>query len=221
MLFYQGSEEIKKFLKEKGIRHGLAQDSVIEEYLKSEAFWGDPCQVAQGTAAEPGKDAQVIYCFEKDPLRIGVIKAGGGIDFKDKGEIPQFKEGSLLGEKIPLVKEKPGRDVYGETIAVEKAKDFPLIPGPGTQASADRLKIYAQRSGRPMVDSDGKVSIFNELKIPAAFLNSSLDVADKRRVVNGIYNHRYKLIFVAPERFATLPDPRQIVAFAPWRVFDG
>ena len=144
----------------------MAQDSVIEEYIKSGAFWGGPCQVAQGTLAEPGKDAQVTYCFEKDPLRIGIIKAGGGIDFKDKGEISQVKEGSLLGEKIPLVKEKPGRDVYGEPIVVEKAKDFPLIPGPGAKASADRLKIYAQRSGRPMVGSDGKVSVFNELKIP-------------------------------------------------------
>jgi uncharacterized protein (DUF342 family) len=121
--------------------------------------------LAQGTAPAPGKDAQVTYCFDKDPLRIGIIKAGGGIDFRDKGEIPQVKEGALLGEKVPLVKEKPGKDVYGEPIAVEKAKDFPLIPGPGAKASADRLKLFARRSGQPMVGSDGKVSVFNELRI--------------------------------------------------------
>jgi hypothetical protein len=153
-------------LKEKGIRQGVVQDPVIEGYLQNGSFWNGPCQVAQGSLPEPGKDAQVTYCFEKDPLRIVVIKAGGGIDFKDKGEIPQVKEGTLLGEKIPLVKEKPGKDVYGELIAVEKAKDLPLIPGPGTKASPDRLKIFAQRSGRPMVDSDGKVSVFSELNIP-------------------------------------------------------
>ena len=158
-------EDIKKFLKEKGIRHGLAQDPVIEEYLKSKAIFESPCQVAQGTVPEPGKDAQVTHYFEKDPLRIGVIKAGGGIDYKDKGEIPQVKEGAVLGEKIPLVREKPGKDVFGETIAVEKARDFPLLPGPGAKASADRLKIFAQRNGRPMVSADGKVSVFNELKI--------------------------------------------------------
>jgi uncharacterized protein (DUF342 family) len=157
--------DIKKFLKEKGIRHGLAQDSVIDEYVKSGAFWEGPCRLAQGTAPAPGKDAQVTYCFDKDPLRIGIIKAGGGIDFRDKGEIPQVKEGALLGEKVPLVKEKPGKDVYGEPIAVEKAKDFPLIPGPGAKASADRLKLFARRSGQPMVGSDGKVSVFNELRI--------------------------------------------------------
>ncbi|HOW17745.1 MAG TPA: DEAD/DEAH box helicase, partial [Phycisphaerae bacterium] len=39
--------------------------------------------------------------------------------------------------------------------------------------------------------------------IPSAFLNSSLDAADRRRVSAGIMEGRYKLIFVAPERFAT------------------
>ncbi|HRX87758.1 MAG TPA: ATP-dependent DNA helicase RecQ, partial [Phycisphaerae bacterium] len=39
--------------------------------------------------------------------------------------------------------------------------------------------------------------------VPAAFLNSSLTVADRRRVADGMLNGEYKLIFVAPERFAS------------------
>lgn len=39
--------------------------------------------------------------------------------------------------------------------------------------------------------------------IPAAFLNSSLDTDDRRRVTQGIGRGEYKLIFVAPERFAS------------------
>ncbi|HOJ73544.1 MAG TPA: ATP-dependent DNA helicase RecQ [Phycisphaerae bacterium] len=50
-----------------------------------------------------------------------------------------------------------------------------------------------------------QVDRLNNRNIPAAFLNSSLDAADKRRVAAGIYNHKYKLIFVAPERFAYEP----------------
>ena len=38
--------------------------------------------------------------------------------------------------------------------------------------------------------------------ITAAFLNSSLDLDDKRRVFAGLNRGEYKLIFVAPERFA-------------------
>jgi ATP-dependent DNA helicase RecQ len=47
-----------------------------------------------------------------------------------------------------------------------------------------------------------QVDRLNERNIPAAFLNSSMDLADKRRVMAGIYNHRYRMIFIAPERFA-------------------
>ncbi|MCB9851350.1 MAG: ATP-dependent DNA helicase RecQ [Phycisphaerales bacterium] len=39
--------------------------------------------------------------------------------------------------------------------------------------------------------------------IPAAFLNSSLTIDDRRRVAGGIQDGTYKLIFVAPERFAS------------------
>ncbi|MFH0982364.1 MAG: ATP-dependent DNA helicase RecQ [Planctomycetota bacterium] len=38
--------------------------------------------------------------------------------------------------------------------------------------------------------------------VPAAFLNSSLDAEDRRRVADGVPRGAYKLIFVAPERFA-------------------
>ncbi len=41
-----------------------------------------------------------------------------------------------------------------------------------------------------------------EREIPAAFLNSSLDTEERRIVESGIANNRYKLLFVAPERFA-------------------
>ena len=37
--------------------------------------------------------------------------------------------------------------------------------------------------------------------IPAAFLNSSLDADDRRRVLAGISRQEYRLVFVAPERF--------------------
>ncbi len=38
--------------------------------------------------------------------------------------------------------------------------------------------------------------------VPAAFLNSSLDTADRNRVQAGVARGDYKLLFVAPERFA-------------------
>ncbi|NOX60274.1 MAG: RecQ family ATP-dependent DNA helicase, partial [Planctomycetes bacterium] len=55
--------------------------------------------------------------------------------------------------------------------------------------------------------------------ISAAFLNSSLTMDDRRRVEGGVANGEYKLLFVAPERFASqafwnLLDSSGVGAFA-------
>lgn len=67
---------------------------------------------------------------------------------------------------------------------------------------ADKLTVVVSPLIALMKD---QVDQLNRRDVPAAFLNSSLDAADKRRVAAGIYNHQYKLIFVAPERFAYEP----------------
>ncbi|MBN1347712.1 MAG: RecQ family ATP-dependent DNA helicase [Phycisphaerae bacterium] len=47
-----------------------------------------------------------------------------------------------------------------------------------------------------------QVDALLERSIEAAFLNSSLEVVDRRLVIDGIRSGQFKLIFVAPERFA-------------------
>jgi uncharacterized protein (DUF342 family) len=158
-------EDLKKFLKTKGICFGLVDDRKIGEYISQGAILQAPCLIAEGQPPTPGQDAQVTYSFDRDPLKIGSIGQGGAIDFKNKGEIPQVKEGDLLGEKIPLVKEKTGKDVFGKLIPADPAKDILFSPGTGTKRSSDGLKIFAQISGRPELLRDGKVCVFPELKI--------------------------------------------------------
>ena len=159
-------EHLKNFLKTRGICYGLVDDRQMGEFISQGSILQKPCLIAAGQPATPGKDSQVTYLFDRDPLKIGSIKAGGVIDYKDKGEIPQVKEGDLLAEKTPSVKEKPGIDVFGKPIPIDPAKDILLVTGTGTKKSADGLKIYAQTSGRPELLSDGKLCVFPELKIP-------------------------------------------------------
>jgi len=158
-------EDLKDFLKEKGISHGLVDDSVIREYLTQEGGQKEPLLVAEGDPPRPGKDAQVTLFFEKETAQIGKESARGAIDFKDKGKINQVKQGALLAEKVPLVKAEPGMDVYGNTVAIEAARDIYLHSGPGTEKSADGLKIYAKNGGRPELLAGGRLCVFSELKI--------------------------------------------------------
>jgi uncharacterized protein (DUF342 family) len=158
-------ENLKTFLKEKHISYGLVNDSEIENYISQGVILRDSCLMARGLPPQPGKDAQITFFFDRDPHKTGKIKDGGVIDFREKGDIPQVKPGDVLAEKIPLIKEKAGIDVYGQPISMERAKDAVMSSGTGTQRSPDGLKICAQTAGRPEVLSDRRVCVFSEIRI--------------------------------------------------------
>ncbi len=158
-------ESVKEYLTARNICYGIVADEKINDYISQGSILQKPCLIAEGKLPEPGKDAQVTFYFERDPLKIGSIRTGGAIDFKSKGEIPQVKEGDLLAEKIPVIKEKMGMDVFGKSIPIQVASDIMLTQGPGTKRSGDSLKIFAQMRGRPELQGDGKVCVFPELRI--------------------------------------------------------
>jgi uncharacterized protein (DUF342 family) len=158
-------ENLKDFLKEKHISNGLVNDSEIESYISRGVILREPCLMARGIPPQPGKDTQINFFFDRHSHKMGKIKDGGVIDFREKGDIPQVKPGDVLAERIPLIKEKVGVDVYGQPISVERAKDAVMSCGTGTKRSTDGLKICAQVAGRPEVLSDGRVCVFSEIRI--------------------------------------------------------
>ena len=143
----------------------MVDDARIAEYLTEEAFKGKAWLIAQGRSPRPGIDARVTYHFDIDPLKIGTVKTTGVIDFKDKGEISQVREGALLAEKIPLVNEEPGIDVYGQVLRVSEARDAVLRCGENTKLSDDGLKVLSTKGGRPALSADGRLSVYSELEI--------------------------------------------------------
>ncbi|MBW2330536.1 MAG: DUF342 domain-containing protein [Deltaproteobacteria bacterium] len=156
---------IKELVAMKGIKYGIVDDTVIREYLKNRAIRKKPWKIAEGKAPEPARDAKVKYYFDTDPSKIGTLKKGGIIDFKERGEIPQVKKGDLIAEKIPGMEGKPGIDVLGNPVPVPKPKDIKLRCGKGAEKSEDALKVFAKVDGRPEISFDGKVLVLSELKI--------------------------------------------------------
>jgi hypothetical protein len=159
------NDNIKNFLQMKGIVYGIVDDNKITEYLKIIDSKKEALKIAEGKPPEPGKDAYVKYYFETDPLKVGAVKDGGGIDFKDRGDIPHVKEGDLLVEKIPVVEGRPGTDVYGDPIPPPKPNDIKLKYGKGAKISDDRLKIIAKVDGIPEISAMKKVYVSPQLKI--------------------------------------------------------
>ena len=159
-------QDIKEYLETKGIKYGIVMDEDISDYLENKESRDKPLKIAQGKLPEPGADATIKFHFDTDPLKVGTVKNGGSIDFKDRGNIPQVKKGDLLAEKIPAVEGKAGHDVYGRYLAVPNPKDKALRKGKGTSVSEDRLKMFAEIDGIPEISAIGKVYVSPRLEIP-------------------------------------------------------
>lgn len=157
---------LKAFLQSREIVHGLLTDPELEAFLREGARTGHAFVVARGTPSQPGRDAEIRYHFDTDPLKVGTIKEGGGIDFKDRGDIPQVAEGDLLAERIPPEEGVPGTDVSGRPVAPPKPKGLKLRKGRGAVFSEDGLRLFAELPGRPEISADGKVFVFSEHKVP-------------------------------------------------------
>ena len=158
-------QDIKDYLEGKGIKYGIVDDEKISDYLENKEGLDTPLKIAEGKSPDTGTDASINYYFDTDPLKIGTVKNGGAIDFKDRGDIPQVKKGDLLAEKIPAVEGVAGNDVYGRYLTVSKPKDTTLRKGKGTSISEDKLKIYAETDGVPEISAVGKVYVSPRLEI--------------------------------------------------------
>ena len=157
--------DVKEYLETKGMKYGIVSDEIISDYLENKENRDTPIKIAEGKLPEHGVDASIRYHFDTDPLKIGTIKNGGSIDFKDKGGIPQVKKGDLLAEKIPAVEGTAGHDVFGRYLAVPKPKDKALRKGKGASISEDKLKIFAEVDGIPEISAIGKVYVSPRLEI--------------------------------------------------------
>lgn len=159
------TEIIKAFLEEKGVVFGIVDEAEIRDYLEMAASEGGPFKIAAGKAPEPASDGDIHYHFIVDSLKAGKVVEGDHVDFKDRGTTPKVRKGDLLAEKTPARQGLQGMDVLGQPIPIPAAPKSVLRGGPGTEFSDDKRKIFAAIDGRPKISSDGKVSVFRELKI--------------------------------------------------------
>ncbi|MBU2549733.1 MAG: FapA family protein [Proteobacteria bacterium] len=157
--------DIKSMLKYAGVVFGLIEDEVIEHYLSSDPFPEAPLLVAEGQPSAPGRDPGIKYYFETDPFRIGALKEGGGIDFRERGQIPQVKAEDLIAERLPGTSGTSGTDVYGKSIPAPKPKSVALRCGQGASRSEDGTKAYARIDGRPEISADGRLFVHPNLNI--------------------------------------------------------
>jgi hypothetical protein len=157
--------DLKHFIQSSGIVHGLVDNNILKQWIQNKKMRRRPMLIAQGTPPVPPKDARMVFHFETNPKKAGTEKEDGSMDYKNRGEIISVKEGTLLAEKIPTEEGKPGLDVTGKIINVQKPKDIVIKTGKGVQKSLDDLQIIASVNGMPEIDRSGRISVLQVLVI--------------------------------------------------------
>ena len=181
-------EKVERFIIDGLIKYGIVDNQVIKKELSTNPFDAKQIVVAKGTPPVPGTDGYIKTYFQKDFLEAGKVNAFGMIDFRDRGEVPQVKEGELLAEKFEPVKGIPGTDIFGQPIAVESVKDDKLQGGTGTYFSDDYLKLYTKINGQPTLVMR-KIEIYENYDI-----NGDVDYSTGHVNFNGNINISGKVL---------------------------
>ena len=157
--------DVKVMLHAEGILYGIVDDARIEAFINGEVSRGERWTIAAGTDPIPDAPPQIKYHFDTDPLKIGTLTEDGLMDWKERGQLPQVKEGNLLAEKIPGPKGKEGMDVYGKKIAIPKVREQRFKCGKGARRSEDGMQVHATLSGIPKLSGTGEISVMPTLHI--------------------------------------------------------
>lgn len=152
-------DDIHALLEKNKIIYGVVDDDAMALFIQNPVHTSVPFEVAKGVGAIDDIDGKIIYSFDLDYLKPGLIFKDGSIDFRDRGELPFVKKGDLLAEKIPLKPGKNGINILGDTIHCKSGYAPSFKIGKGVKRSPDHLKIYADTEGTPKVDNLSEISV--------------------------------------------------------------
>jgi uncharacterized protein (DUF342 family) len=149
-------DEIQFLLNREGIVYGLDNDAIAAtmQTANDTKIPQRDKKIAQGTAPDPGKDAE-IKCHFKTDFSIDLKEdEDGNIDYKELNRINNVEKDQLLAEKIPMVDPSNGTDIYGQILTPKPPRDHNIAPGKGVRVDDEGTKAYADIDG--MVYTKGR-----------------------------------------------------------------
>lgn len=165
---------ILEILKSEGVVYGINRQflSEIEEYPR----YNHSYLIAKGDAAMNGKDARVVY---SDELRAAMspaleqqqsLKIDGRVNYKDRSDIVNVINGTVLARLIPVEKGRDGKSVLGDVIRAKDGQAKELRVGRNAELTEDGLQVVSTTDGQfrivdglfavdPLHEVDGDIGI--------------------------------------------------------------
>lgn len=139
-----GIEDVKGFLKQKGVVFGINEDAIREAL--NPPINGAKVLVAVGKDPYGVEDATVIYNFE-DKSRQDEVR-----NPYSEGKIYSVSTGEIVARKKPPVHGMPGTAVTGHLVLPRKPEDVTVLIGEGVKLINDGQIAVATKAGRPVLE---------------------------------------------------------------------
>jgi len=141
-----------EFLQRNGIVYGIKEEVLRD--LEEDPQYGIAIVVAEGTKPKNGRDAYVVYTFERDTSQIRLKEKNGRVDFKELNLIQNVVEGQVLARKIPPERGESGRTVTGKLLPAKDGKDCEIQVGKNVRLSEDGMSALAEINGQVVITAD-------------------------------------------------------------------
>ena len=155
--------ELKELLASRNILYGIVDNTEIQHFIDTETYHEKAFKIAQGNAPTVSQGTSVTYLFPRHKLTAGTIREDGTIDFRERGGIPQVRQGDVLAVKKNVVQGKAGKNIFNDLI--RPPEDIRLKAGKGAYLSEDRLQVIAAVSGHPKISRDGVIFVYQSYVI--------------------------------------------------------
>ena len=139
--------DVMQALKANGVQFGF-RENIIEKALEEEVY-STPVVVAEGKAAQHGRDGYIDYKIRIDKKVEFKEDESGRVDFLQRDLVENVVQGQVLAELVPAQRGQEGRDLFNKITPAKNGNPVTIRPGPGTMLSDDGKRLLAApRVGR-------------------------------------------------------------------------
>ncbi|MBS0616936.1 MAG: DUF342 domain-containing protein [Spirochaetes bacterium] len=138
--------DVMQALKSNGVQFGF-KESTIEKALEEEVY-STPVVVAEGKAAQNGRDGYVDYKVRIDRKVEFKEDETGRVDFMQRDLVENVVQGQVLAELVPAQRGQEGRDLFNKISPAKNGNPVTIRPGPGTMLSDDGKRLLAEKNGQ-------------------------------------------------------------------------
>ncbi|MDH4100508.1 MAG: FapA family protein [Nitrospirota bacterium] len=128
------------------IRSHHVTHGILETFREED----DSLVVAEGTAAEDGKDGWIEYLFNRDHS-LHITEEHGHVDYRNLGTVASTTKGAPIAKRHLPTRGVDGTTVKGTPIASKAGKMIEFVMGDNVEQSPDGYQLLASIDGCPQV----------------------------------------------------------------------